>query len=68
MSTNKIDKHSEHQRLEYFHGDNVAGLGASHQTGWTGTVARIIQLLGSTTAEQALEGGRLAALTTYKEV
>jgi len=24
---------------EYFHGDNGAGLGASHQTGWTGTVA-----------------------------
>ena len=25
---------------EYFHGDNGAGLGASHQTGWTGLVAR----------------------------
>ena len=24
---------------EYFHGDNGAGIGASHQTGWTGTVA-----------------------------
>ncbi len=32
---------------EYFHGDNGAGLGASHQTGWTGVVARLIQLLGS---------------------
>lgn len=30
---------------EYFHGDNGAGLGASHQTGWTGTVARLAQLL-----------------------
>ncbi len=29
---------------EYFHGDNGAGLGASHQTGWTGCVARIIQI------------------------
>jgi hypothetical protein len=29
---------------EYFHGDNGAGLGASHQTGWTGVVARLIQL------------------------
>lgn len=28
---------------EYFHGDNGAGLGASHQTGWTGLVARLIQ-------------------------
>ncbi len=31
---------------EYFHGDNGAGIGASHQTGWTGTIARVIQLLG----------------------
>jgi hypothetical protein len=29
---------------EYFHGDNGAGIGASHQTGWTGIVARLIQL------------------------
>ena len=29
---------------EYFHGDKGAGLGASHQTGWTGLVARMIQL------------------------
>jgi hypothetical protein len=28
---------------EYFHGDNGAGIGASHQTGWTGIVARLIQ-------------------------
>ncbi len=28
---------------EYFHADNGAGLGASHQTGWTGIVARLIQ-------------------------
>jgi hypothetical protein len=31
---------------EYFHGDNGAGLGASHQTGWTGLVARLIQSMG----------------------
>jgi len=29
---------------EYFHGDNGAGIGASHQTGWTGVVARLVQL------------------------
>ncbi len=29
---------------EYFHGDNGAGLGASHQTGWTGLVAKLIQM------------------------
>jgi len=27
---------------EYFHGDNGAGLGAAHQTGWTGLVADVI--------------------------
>jgi hypothetical protein len=31
---------------EYFHGDNGAGLGASHQTGWTGLVSRLVQLFG----------------------
>ncbi len=31
---------------EYFHGDNGAGIGASHQTGWTGLVAKMIQQSG----------------------
>jgi len=31
---------------EYFHGDNGAGIGASHQTGWTGLVAKLIQQNG----------------------
>jgi hypothetical protein len=31
---------------EYFHGDNGAGLGASHQTGWTGLVAKLIEVFG----------------------
>ena len=39
---------------EYFHGDNGAGIGASHQTGWTGTVARLIQLFGEVTPDAAL--------------
>jgi hypothetical protein len=43
---------------EYFHGDNGAGLGASHQTGWTGIIARLMHLFASTTAEQLLELGR----------
>jgi hypothetical protein len=30
----------------YFHGDNGAGLGASHQTGWTGLIARLLDLFG----------------------
>jgi hypothetical protein len=47
---------------EYFHGDNGAGLGASHQTGWTGVVARMMHLFATTTAEQALELGKTAAV------
>ena len=39
---------------EYFHGDNGAGLGASHQTGWTGLVARLIQSLGQFDAGSVL--------------
>jgi len=39
---------------EYFHGDHGAGIGASHQTGWTGCVARIIQSLGLLTKEMLL--------------
>ena len=31
---------------EYFHGDNGTGLGASHQTGWTGLVAKLLQQSG----------------------
>jgi hypothetical protein len=38
---------------EYFHGDNGAGIGASHQTGWTGCIARIIQVMGDVTKEIA---------------
>ena len=36
---------------EYFHGDNGAGLGASHQTGWTGSVARMLDLFGRVEAK-----------------
>lgn len=46
---------------EYFHGDNGAGLGASHQTGWTGIVAKIIQLNGSLDARSLLQTGGSAA-------
>jgi hypothetical protein len=43
---------------EYFHGDNGAGLGASHQTGWTGAIAKIIELFGIMDSKQILEGGK----------
>jgi hypothetical protein len=41
---------------EYFHGDNGAGLGASHQTGWTGTIARVLDLFARVTPEATLQG------------
>jgi hypothetical protein len=40
---------------EYFHGDNGAGLGASHQTGWTGVIARLLDLFGRVTPDMALQ-------------
>ncbi len=46
---------------EYFHGDNGAGLGASHQTGWTGLVAKMIQLFGLLDPQKVLEVGKDAA-------
>jgi hypothetical protein len=45
---------------EYFHGDNGAGLGASHQTGWTGLVAALIKLFGHLDGPRFLEVGRTA--------
>jgi hypothetical protein len=46
---------------EYFHGDTGAGIGASHQTGWTGLVATYIQLFGHLDATHLLEVGKRAA-------
>jgi hypothetical protein len=43
---------------EYFHGDSGAGLGASHQTGWTGLLAKMIQLYGLLDPKKYLEGGK----------
>ena len=44
------DPHFDHIHFhEYFHGDTGRGLGASHQTGWTGLVAKLIQQLGEHT-------------------
>jgi hypothetical protein len=46
---------------EYFHGDTGAGIGANHQTGWTGCVARIIQANAVITKELLLAPGAAAA-------
>ena len=42
---------------EYFHGDNGTGIGASHQTGWTGVVAGLVEYFGHIDAQTVLEGG-----------
>jgi hypothetical protein len=48
---------------EYFHGDNGAGIGASHQTGWTGLVATMIILSANSDAGEFLAGGALSAMS-----
>lgn len=40
---------------EYFHGDNGAGIGASHQTGWTGTIAILMKFFGDISSDVLLE-------------
>lgn len=46
---------------EYFHGDNGAGLGASHQTGWTGGIAKLIEFFGYVDGERFLAVGKAGA-------
>jgi len=60
--TFQVDPHWHDYILfyEYFHGDNGAGRGASHQTGWTGLVAKMIQLYGLLDPQKALEVGKQA--------
>jgi hypothetical protein len=55
---------------EYFHGDNGAGLGASHQTGWTGVIARVLDLFARIGPEDALEIAKdeLSARMTREQV
>jgi hypothetical protein len=49
---------------EYFHGDNGAGIGASHQTGWTGLVATLIDLFSQFDGARFLKRGKLGAFDT----
>jgi hypothetical protein len=53
--------------FEYFHGDNGAGLGASHQTGWTGLIARSLDLFARLTPEMALTSPRIAIAEMTRE-
>jgi len=43
---------------EYFHGDNGAGLGASHQTGWTGLIARLLDLVARVNPQDLLQNAQ----------
>ena len=54
--------------FEYFHGDNGAGLGASHQTGWTGVIASLIRLFGAIDAKKAIEGGKRTAFAKGADI
>jgi Glycosyl hydrolase family 63 C-terminal domain len=51
---------------EYFHGDNGAGLGASHQTGWTGLVAKLIQMLHVLDPKTVLQGSSRPVMQVYE--
>jgi hypothetical protein len=53
---------------EYFHGDNGTGIGASHQTGWTGVIAFLMQGFTAVEAEKVLEKGMGAVTEVSAEV
>ena len=66
-------QHDPHWRdlilfYEYFHGDNGAGLGASHQTGWTGLVAPLIQLFGHLQPERLRDHDDRVLAEPYRHV
>ena len=44
---------------EFFHGETGRGLGASHQTGWTGVIARMMHLFATIDPEKMLEAGKM---------
>jgi hypothetical protein len=52
---------------EYFHGDNGAGLGASHQTGWTGLIARSLDLFARLTPEMTMASPKSAMAQMTRE-
>jgi hypothetical protein len=53
--------------FEYFHGDTGAGIGASHQTGWTGCIARIIEGNAALTKEMLLAPGAEATVLKARQ-
>ena len=64
-------QHDPHWRdnllfYEYFHGDNAAGIGASHQTGWTGIIGTLIHFFGNIDPERWV-GGRPPPVALERE-
>jgi hypothetical protein len=53
---------------EYFHGDNGAGIGASHQTGWSGLVVNLIHFFASNTQESKLASGNSGPIADVHRV
>jgi len=53
---------------EYFHGDNGAGLGASHQTGWTACVAMLAQIFGTVDGASVFESGREGLIDSHVSI
>ncbi|GAK50359.1 hypothetical protein U14_01588 [Candidatus Moduliflexus flocculans] len=52
---------------EYFHGDNGAGIGASHQTGWSGIIVADIDIFKRLDAAQVLNAGKKGAFSEIKQ-
>jgi hypothetical protein len=52
---------------EYFNGDDGAGIGASHQTGWTGLVARQLDIFARLLPSDVLRDGSRSAFPTYEQ-
>jgi hypothetical protein len=53
---------------EYFRGDNGAGIGASHQTGWTGLIGGLIEYFGRLDPTTMLAGGAQSLFHQLREV
>jgi hypothetical protein len=53
---------------EYFHGDNGTGIGASHQTGWTGCIAKLIYMQSIMSEEYWMKPGPLKRLAQMQPI
>ena len=68
-SNSNLSPSLRNMSYEYFHGDNGAGLGASHQTGWTGAISVLLDLFGRVEAKDLeMDLGRVADRTMVEQV